>query len=75
MLIIHLGANHLACSWVGGILRHVVIPDQTGHSCCTRGTRAAGTECQDADEVLLLNECLVTNDPGLCYRVPWAVLP
>lgn len=41
----------------------------------TRGTRAAGTECQDADEVLLLNECLVTNDPGLCYQVPWAVLP
>lgn len=41
----------------------------------TRGTRAAGTQCQDADEVLLLNECLITNDPGLCYQVPWAVLP
>lgn len=41
----------------------------------TRGTRAAGTECQDADEVLVLNECLLTNDPGLCYQVPWAVLP
>lgn len=27
MLIIHLGANNLACSWVWGIQRHMVIPD------------------------------------------------
>lgn len=32
------------------------------------------TQRQDADEVLRLNECLVTNDLGLCYQVPWAVL-
>lgn len=49
----------------------MVIPDQTGHSCFTEehpGHRAAGTECQDADEVLLLNECLITNDS-------WPLLP
>lgn len=32
------------------------------------------TERQDADDVLLLNECLVTNDLVLCNQVPWAAL-
>jgi len=41
---------------------------------CTWGGRVCETECPDAEEVLLLNEHLVTNDLGLCYQVPWAVL-
>lgn len=41
---------------------------------CTGGRRVCETKCQGAAEVLLLNECLGTNDLGLCYQLPWAVL-